>query len=1556
MRKLVRLFFECFRISLFVVGGGYAIISVADEVFARLKWTEEGEVLGQLPVFQMVPGLIAGNTAIYVGNKVAGPLGAAVALLGVMLPSLAIFLAVSVGYEAIPLDNPWLESAFVGLRAALTGIIAAVIWKGWDKGVKGPFGYAMVFFCAVAIALRLANPALVLVGAALCGLGVYGMARRFNSTALPVIAMLFLKYGAAAFGGGYVLVPFYMADFVGPAAPYLQMAADEFANVMALTQMTPGPIAINCATFFGYRLGGIGGAGVATAALLVPSYFLLLGVLRALERFKTSKTVAGIMFGLRPATFGMMICALISFAKFSVLGYNTTSILIFLSVFVLTIRRKMSAMTLIFVSAVLATVARADDVTLEKYPDADAVVLEQREYSRYNPDGTFSATDEIWIKVLTEKGRRDESVLNLSYSKRYGTARVDFVGVIGTNGVERAIDFANTTKDVSDNSSMAENIYDSMARKLTCTVPEVKLNETVHYKYTRTVDQSRIENQYASSSVMEWECPILKSSVVLDAPKERPLKKIAIRHPLKDHLSFRQEEKDGRILYIWESNYPTEQVFPDPDMPPLYTQVENIRYSTAENWEEISRWYWEVSAPHLAKTNAAISNKVDEIGHDISKIYKWVAQEIRYMGLTMEDKSPGYAPHDVDITFNHRYGVCRDKAALLVAMLRIAGFDAYPVLIHNGAKQDPDVPMPYFNHAIVSVKKDGEIILMDPTDESSRDLMPSYLSDKSYIIATPEGDPLRTSPIVSPKENSLVIDSNGTLEASGAILLKMALHFNGINDNSFRSSLVRKSLAGQRSLFQSFVRARYAGAELLKLDISPSDLQDTTVPLQVNMVVRLPDMLLSGKTRDELTPPMFSMSLGVVNWLLSGKTSLDKRRFPLVLDTTASIEEHISLQLSGVVGETAKLPADINIAEPYAFSRAFRIEGDTLKADTIVSIGKIEFSPDEYQAIREEEKRIEISHRDRLLFDKDVTHDANVRYLYVAEETGFTGDRSWVVTNTCVKEILTYDGKKSSSELKFYYNPTWSTTMVLSACVSNRNGTVSWLNQHKEINIMDVTWAGEAPRYPASKTMVVNLPSVEVGSVISYTTVTTVKDAPVEFYGDWYFDTYDPIDELYVRCGDWERREFRPRRLARENMLPNAAEWRDHVIISSNSFSRQCAVLKPAITIEPYSFPEAGTTIEEIRNWMVKNVRVIGPGLYEVPLEFQLTPAATVISERYGNRLDYMRTLAAVLKGAGYEAEVVFATIDSGVSRECKERNMYYYPDVAAFDAPIVRVGTLRTPGWKRILSLGLAEKQYEYTYIGLENQYTPIGTTNYDYSHYFNPADDTFNLIMGDAKLAGSTHSSVVMSVNADGSVDMQVEGLTSGLGVGAFRQKYAEMLPEDRSRHFQTLISRISSSAEPVGDFVTDTESYPARLNYRCRIPDFAMVKDGTITVSIPDFYTQLFPLSSGSSRQSPIGIPAQGRDTVVYTVEFPEGYTLVERLPEAYAFSDPATGTGKWLENFVSTKMEDGKLKVYVWREQWDHIATMLGKDYFGLLKDWNRISSSRANRTISVRKSE
>ncbi len=362
MKTLARLFFEMFRIALFVVGGGYAIIAVADEVFSRkLKWTREGELVEGLSLFQTFPGIMAGHCAVYVGRKVAGPLGSAVALAAVALPSLAIFLLVSMGYGAIPIGNPWLVAAFGGLRSALTGVIAGMIVRGWTKSVRGIYGYSAA---AVAFVLLVcgANPALVLVAAMVAGVVVEyapraGASRRFNS--LGVVMLIFLKYGALAFGGGYVLVPMYIRDFVGAGASLLQLPPEEFANLMALTQMTPGPIGINAATFFGYRLGGVAGAAVATAALVLPGSILLSLALASLERFSGSRVVKGVLAGVKPATMALMLSAALSFAGMSLWsiadggGFSIHLDAIALAVFACfaTVSRRLGVMQTIFASA-----------------------------------------------------------------------------------------------------------------------------------------------------------------------------------------------------------------------------------------------------------------------------------------------------------------------------------------------------------------------------------------------------------------------------------------------------------------------------------------------------------------------------------------------------------------------------------------------------------------------------------------------------------------------------------------------------------------------------------------------------------------------------------------------------------------------------------------------------------------------------------------------------------------------------------------------------------------------------------------------------------------------------------------------------------------------------------------------------------------------------------------------------------------------------------------------------------------------------------------------------
>ena len=317
LRILARLFWEFFKISLFVIGGGYAILAVADRVFSgKLGWTKEGELIEELPVLQMVPGLIAGNTAIYVGHKMAGRLGSAVALVAVALPSFAIFLGVTCGIAHLPAGNPWLEGALLGARSALTGILLGTVWKAWRKNVSGVFGLFIAIAATTAIIGFGVNTALVLLTAMLFGIARELKGRVFCS--VGAIPLVFLKYGLLSFGGGYVLVPMYMEEFVGPTAPLLQIPAAEFSNVIAMTQMTPGPISINAATFFGYRLGGVCGSMLATACLLLPSWFLLVWVLESLEKWKTNRVVRGLLSGVRPATTGLLIAATYAFAGMSI--------------------------------------------------------------------------------------------------------------------------------------------------------------------------------------------------------------------------------------------------------------------------------------------------------------------------------------------------------------------------------------------------------------------------------------------------------------------------------------------------------------------------------------------------------------------------------------------------------------------------------------------------------------------------------------------------------------------------------------------------------------------------------------------------------------------------------------------------------------------------------------------------------------------------------------------------------------------------------------------------------------------------------------------------------------------------------------------------------------------------------------------------------------------------------------------------------------------------------------------------------------------------------------
>ena len=113
----------------------------------------------------------------------------------------------------------------------------------------------------------------------------------------------YLKIGFFGFGGGYAMLSLIQNEVV---VQHAWMTNAEFADIVAISQITPGPIAINSATYVGYTVGGVPGAIVATIGEVTPSIIVILIVAAMLAKFRDSQYVANAFYGLRPASTGLI--------------------------------------------------------------------------------------------------------------------------------------------------------------------------------------------------------------------------------------------------------------------------------------------------------------------------------------------------------------------------------------------------------------------------------------------------------------------------------------------------------------------------------------------------------------------------------------------------------------------------------------------------------------------------------------------------------------------------------------------------------------------------------------------------------------------------------------------------------------------------------------------------------------------------------------------------------------------------------------------------------------------------------------------------------------------------------------------------------------------------------------------------------------------------------------------------------------------------------------------------------------------------------------------------
>ena len=169
MKELFDLFWTFCKIGALTFGGGYAMLPLIQrEIVENKKWSTEREILDYYAVGQCTPGVIAVNTATFIGFKLKGIIGGIVATLGVVFPSLIIILIIASFLESFA-DLSLVQSAFAGIRVAVVALIITTVIKLLKSSIKDYLGVIIAIIAFIISAFIGLSPVYVVIAAGLTG-------------------------------------------------------------------------------------------------------------------------------------------------------------------------------------------------------------------------------------------------------------------------------------------------------------------------------------------------------------------------------------------------------------------------------------------------------------------------------------------------------------------------------------------------------------------------------------------------------------------------------------------------------------------------------------------------------------------------------------------------------------------------------------------------------------------------------------------------------------------------------------------------------------------------------------------------------------------------------------------------------------------------------------------------------------------------------------------------------------------------------------------------------------------------------------------------------------------------------------------------------------------------------------------------------------------------------------------------------------------------------------------------------------------------------------------
>lgn len=321
------------KIGLTAYGGLAAIWGVLQaDLQEKRGWLSRERFLEGLALVNMLPGAVAVQLCIFIGHARGGWRGGLLAGLCFILPAFLIMLVLTLAYSAFG-AMPAVSGALHGLGPVVMVIFLAAIWRLSRTAVASLPQLTMVVAGALAAAHTSLGTAWIVLLAGAVGVALFhsrlkgavavavllafsalpmpslltGLAGAANGhSALLEMATFFLTVGTLSFGGGLSMIAFIQEQVVNQ---YQWLTHREFIDGLALGQVTPGPI-LMVSAYVGYKMAGIPGAVVAYAAIFLPAFVLMLGILPVFERVRRLQWTKAAVKGIGPAVIGVLLVTL----------------------------------------------------------------------------------------------------------------------------------------------------------------------------------------------------------------------------------------------------------------------------------------------------------------------------------------------------------------------------------------------------------------------------------------------------------------------------------------------------------------------------------------------------------------------------------------------------------------------------------------------------------------------------------------------------------------------------------------------------------------------------------------------------------------------------------------------------------------------------------------------------------------------------------------------------------------------------------------------------------------------------------------------------------------------------------------------------------------------------------------------------------------------------------------------------------------------------------------------------------------------------------------------